>query len=65
MKIPDNYEIWCKHQDEQERAEEALPKCCKCKRYIDDDFLYEIDGELYCEKCMKKEFRRYTDDFIE
>ena len=65
MKIPDNYEKWCKHQDEQEQAEETLPKCCKCKHPIDDDFLYEIEGELYCEKCMKKEFRRYTDDFIE
>ena len=65
MKIPDNYDKWCAYQDEQERAEEALPECCHCMKHILDDFCFFIEGDIWCEECMKDEFRRLTEDFIE
>lgn len=65
MSIPDIYDMWCAHQDEEEEFEERLPVCCCCDNPINDDFLYEIDGDLYCEECMKDEFRRLTEDFME
>lgn len=65
MAIPDNYDIYREYEDEQERMERRLPVCCCCDNPIGDDFLYEIDGDLYCEECMKDEFRRLTDNFMD
>jgi hypothetical protein len=65
MSIPDNYDIWCYHQAEKEKAEARLPVCCHCDKHIGDDFLYYIEGDIYCEECMTDEFRRPTDDFID
>lgn len=65
MPIPDNYDICRAYQDEQERREAELPECCHCTKPIYDDFCYYIEGDIWCEECMKDEFRRPTDDFIE
>ena len=65
MPIPDNYDIWCAHQAEQEEAESRLPECCHCEKRIGDDFLFYIEGDIWCEECMLDEFRKPTDDFIE
>ena len=32
--------------------------CDKCGEEIDPDEIYEVDGEDYCEECLKKEFRK-------
>lgn len=51
----------------QAEYEARLPMCedKKCKhRRIDDDFYYEIDGEILCEDCMKRRYRKNTDDFV-
>ena len=41
-----------------------LPRCSCCDEPIQDDFCYEINGELICENCMETQHRRSTDDFI-
>lgn len=43
---------------------EKLPKCSYCGRAIQTEKCYEIADELYCPKCMKKEFEKDTDNFI-
>ena len=34
------------------------PKCCECGEHIQDDYLYQIREEVYCEKCIEG-FRKY------
>lgn len=52
---------------EQERKRARLPVCDnrKCRRQIDGDYFYEIDGDYLCEKCMIIRYRRSVEDFIE
>ena len=57
--IPDNYELFKRHDDEAEAILEELPVCCCCGNHIQDDCYYDIDGEIYCEKCMEDTFRRF------
>lgn len=57
--IPDNYELFQQHDAEQEELLEGLPVCCCCGNHIQDDYYYDIDGEIYCEKCMEDTFRRF------
>lgn len=49
---------------EQERAMQKYPECACCGKRITDDFLFYIEGDIYCEECMEDEFRRPVDDFI-
>lgn len=65
MPIPDNYDIWCAHQAEEERQMERRPVCCHCDEHIGGDFCFYIEGDIWCEECMLDEFRRLTEDFIE
>ena len=38
--------------DERERAIACLPVCSCCGEPIEDDDLYDFDGELVCEECL-------------
>ncbi len=44
--------------------EAKLPCCERCGKPINDDFYYEIGNEILCENCMKDEYQRSTDDFL-
>lgn len=50
----------------QAEAEARLPVCedKKCHKRIDEDFYYEIDNEILCEECMKRRYRRSTEDLV-
>lgn len=48
---------------EQEQGLSRLPVCDKCGDPIQDDFYWEINGEILCEGCMNTLYRNYTDDF--
>lgn len=52
---------------EQARRYERLPVCDnrRCRRKIDDEFFYEVDGEYLCEECMKDRYQRSVEEFIE
>lgn len=64
MRIPDNYDLFCKHQDEQDNWLKRLPVCCKCEHPIQDDFLFDIDDELYCRECMEDNFEKSVEDYM-
>lgn len=52
--------------DAEQQAElERLPKCCKCKKRIQDDYCYRINDAIYCEECHNEEFMVWTDDVME
>ena len=39
------------------------PVCAECRERIQDDDLYDIDGELICESCMHSH-KRTTSNYI-
>ena len=51
----------------QARMEARLPRCenRRCNKRIDDEFYFEIDGEILCEECAHRRYRKRTDDYVE
>lgn len=47
--------------DMQEAMLEKLPKCDFCGEPIQDEYLWEIGGEVYCERCAADTFRKSND----
>jgi formylmethanofuran dehydrogenase subunit E len=54
-----------RHDAEQQEKLDKLPKCADCGQPIQDDYLYDLNGDLFCKKCMTANFRRPVDDYIE
>lgn len=54
-----------RYDAEQERKLSRLPTCAECGNKIQDEECYEINGELICPECLKDNYRRWTEDFIE
>ena len=52
MYIPDNYDLFARHDAEQETQLEKLPECSECGEHIQDEEAYYINGEWICERCM-------------
>lgn len=44
--------------------EDHCPQCEFCGEYIQDEYLYDIDGDLYCEECMKERFRKPSEKYM-
>lgn len=65
MRIPDNYDLWEAHDREQARREARLPVCEQCRERINDDFYWDIDGDILCGDCAATRHRKYTEDYIE
>lgn len=61
MYIKDNYDLF----DEKERADaewlEGRPICSCCKEPITAEKAICINGEWYCDECIKEEFTQYID----
>lgn len=49
----------------KEKELERLPKCSHDNEPIQDGYLFDIDGELYCEEHAFELFRKDTVDYIE
>ena len=62
--IPDAYDMWARHDAELEAELEALPKCVECGNPIQDDYCYEINGEVICEHCLNAYYRKSVDEII-
>lgn len=60
--VPDNLDRWEKHDAEQESALELLPLCSICDEHIQDEYCYQINGDVICEHCMVEYFRKDTMD---
>ena len=59
----DNYAMWRAHEREQERKLSKCPVCCYCGHPIQDETLFEINGELYHIGCAENEFKKWTEDY--
>lgn len=53
----DRYDAEC------EEALQRLPVCECCGDKITDDEYYDVYGEIYCWKCLKKNFQKWTEDY--
>lgn len=62
MHIPDNYDLYRKHEAEQEEWLSKRPICDCCKEFIQDEFLYKIDGVTLCEECMNDNYRQPVEE---
>lgn len=58
----DDFNAW---DAEQNRRLERCPVCCYCGHHIQDEDLFDINGELWHIACAEREFRRDTGDYIE
>lgn len=56
--IPDNYDFFRMHEDEQDKWLEQRPVCVCCGDHIQDDYCYDVGGEIYCEDYMVSCFRK-------
>lgn len=65
MHIPDYTELFNEHEARQEAQMDKLPKCDYCGEPIMDEHLYDINGDLICEECLKENFRKSVEDYIE
>lgn len=57
MNIPDNLSQWECHDRQLERERERLPECNRCGEEI-QEYFFDIYGDIYCEECAHKLFRR-------
>jgi hypothetical protein len=53
-----------RYTEELEAKLEKMPVCSHCKNHIQDDYLFDIDGEIYCEEHALELFRKNTEDYI-
>ena len=63
MRVPDYNDLLDTYQAEQDAQLKRRPRCSYCNEPIQDDYLFDIDGELYCEECMKDLFRHSTENY--
>lgn len=50
---------------EQARELKRLPVCVECDEPIQDEYCFEINGELVCKDCLIRNHKKDTDDYIE
>lgn len=53
-----------RHDAEQQAELDRLPKCSYCNEPIQEEKLFDIEGELYCEEHAFELFRKDTEDYI-
>ena len=63
MYVPDNYDAYSYHEAQQEAMLAKCPVCDSCGESIQDDYLYDVNGDVFCESCMNDLFRKSTEDY--
>lgn len=53
------------YTEEKENLLAKCPVCIYCNEHIQDEYLYEINDELICEECIKDNFRKPVEDYVE
>jgi hypothetical protein len=53
-----------RHDTEQEAELQKMPKCSHCGERIQGGYLFDIEGELYCEEHAYELFRKDTADYV-
>lgn len=65
--VPDNYDMFCQHDAQQEQAEKdwlaRLPLCEDCEKPIRDEECFKIGDMLFCPDCMEQK-KVYTENYM-
>jgi formylmethanofuran dehydrogenase subunit E len=61
--MPDNYSVWERNEREQERRLALRPVCEDCGEPIQDEYYFEVEGEILCEECMHDRYRQEMDTY--
>lgn len=64
MRVPDNYDLFVQHEQEQQEALKAFPMCDICEQHIQDDYCYEINDTIICEHCLVEYYRKDISDLM-
>ena len=62
--MEDNYNLFRRKDAQEQRWLAKRPVCCYCGHPIQDENLYDIEGNLYHEECLNDSFRKHTEDYI-
>lgn len=65
IRTDDPVKDYDRYAEEQEKKLQKMPVCSYCDSHIQDEYLYEINDELICEECLKDNFRKNVEDYIE
>ena len=57
----DNYSMWERNEREMERKLASRPVCEDCGNPIQDEFYFEVEGDILCEECMHDRYRKSAD----
>lgn len=53
-----------RHSAELEEWLKRRPTCGYCDEHIQDEYLYEINGECICYRCLIDNHRKPTEEYI-
>lgn len=54
-----------RHDAEQVRQLERLPRCAECDEPIQTEECFEINDELICPDCLEKYHKKRVEDYVE
>jgi len=54
---------FARHDAEQQRKMDKLPRCAECDRPIQTEECYEINDELICPECLENNHRKRVEDY--
>lgn len=63
--IKDNLDFFAEHEARLARQLERLPVCAICDEPIQTEKLYLINGKTVCPSCLKWEYEKDVEDYIE
>ena len=52
---------FARYDREQAQAMSQLRRCDDCGKAIQDDYYFDVDGEILCERCMNRRYRQVND----
>lgn len=55
---------FARHDAEQQKELDKLPRCDYCDEPIQDDFYFSINYEVICESCLDRFFRKDVADYV-
>ena len=63
LNIPDPLDLFEQHEWEKEKWLKTLPCCDYCGEPIQDDDLFDINGDLFHIECAENEFKKPTRNY--
>lgn len=55
---------YARYDYERQKEIDSLPVCEICGEPIQDDYLFDLEGALVCEECLKSEYRKPVENYI-